>query len=60
MRIVVMGGGVIGAASAYWLMRDGHQVELVERREVRGGVGQGASPVRCMLAQVVRRGLPRR
>ncbi|HEX2528067.1 MAG TPA: D-amino acid dehydrogenase [Geminicoccus sp.] len=36
MRIVVLGGGVIGAASAYWLMRDGHQVDLVERREAAG------------------------
>ncbi|WP_027133746.1 D-amino acid dehydrogenase [Geminicoccus roseus] len=36
MRIVVLGGGVVGVASAYWLMRDGHQVELVERREAAG------------------------
>lgn len=36
MRIVVLGGGVVGVASAYWLMQDGHQVELVERREAAG------------------------
>ncbi|WP_159711244.1 D-amino acid dehydrogenase [Geminicoccus flavidas] len=36
MRVVVLGGGVVGVASAYWLMQDGHQVELVERREAAG------------------------
>src|SRR3954454_25414107 len=36
MRIVVLGGGVVGVASAYWVMQDGHQVELVERREAAG------------------------
>ena len=36
MRIVVLGGGVVGVASAYWLMRDGHQVELVERQSLAG------------------------
>lgn len=32
MRICVLGGGVIGVASAYYLARDGHQVTLIERR----------------------------
>ena len=36
MRIVVLGAGVIGVASAYWLLRDGHEVALVERREGAG------------------------
>jgi D-amino-acid dehydrogenase len=36
MRIVVLGGGVVGVASAYWLIQDGHQVDLVERREAAG------------------------
>ena len=36
MRIVVLGGGVVGVTSAFWLMRDGHQVELVERRSLAG------------------------
>jgi D-amino-acid dehydrogenase len=31
MRIVVIGGGVIGTTTAYWLARDGHQVTLIER-----------------------------
>ena len=36
MRIVVLGAGVIGVASAYWLAREGHQVTVVERREAAG------------------------
>lgn len=31
MRIVVIGGGVIGTTTAYWLARDGHAVTLIER-----------------------------
>ncbi len=31
MRICVLGGGVIGITTAYFLARDGHQVTLVER-----------------------------
>jgi D-amino-acid dehydrogenase len=36
MRIVVLGAGVIGVASAYWLREAGHEVEVVERREAAG------------------------
>lgn len=36
MRIIVLGAGVIGVSSAYWLMRAGHQVSVVERREAAG------------------------
>jgi D-amino-acid dehydrogenase len=31
MRVLVLGGGVIGVATAYELLKDGHQVTLVER-----------------------------
>jgi D-amino-acid dehydrogenase len=31
MRIVVLGGGVIGVTTAYELLKDGHEVTLVER-----------------------------
>jgi D-amino-acid dehydrogenase len=35
MRIVVLGGGVVGVTTAYQLQKDGHEVALVERnREV--------------------------
>lgn len=32
MRILVLGGGVIGVTTAYYLARDGHEVELIDRR----------------------------
>jgi D-amino-acid dehydrogenase len=32
MRVIVLGGGVIGTATAYYLARAGHEVELVERQ----------------------------
>jgi D-amino-acid dehydrogenase len=36
MRILVMGGGIVGVTTAYQLIRDGHEVVLVERREGAG------------------------
>lgn len=41
MRIIVIGGGVIGATSATWLAKAGHSVELVEQ-EPEGGQGVSA------------------
>ena len=32
MRVLVLGGGVIGVTVAYYLTEAGHEVELVERR----------------------------
>ncbi|MFY9514042.1 MAG: D-amino acid dehydrogenase [Rubrivivax sp.] len=32
MKVLVLGGGVIGVASAYFLARAGHEVELVDRQ----------------------------
>lgn len=40
MRIVVIGAGVVGLASAWWLARDGHAVTVIDREPA---VGQGAS-----------------
>lgn len=31
MKILVLGAGVVGTATAYYLFRDGHEVEVVER-----------------------------
>ena len=31
MRILVLGGGVVGVTSAWYLARDGHEVTLVDR-----------------------------
>ena len=41
MRIIVIGGGVIGVTSAYWLRLAGHEVVLVEQ-EVEAGRGVSA------------------
>lgn len=32
MRIVVVGAGIVGVMAAWWLAREGHTVEVVERR----------------------------
>ncbi|MDX6752343.1 D-amino acid dehydrogenase [Geminicoccaceae bacterium 1502E] len=32
MKVVVLGAGVIGVATAYWLQRQGHEVEVIERQ----------------------------
>jgi D-amino-acid dehydrogenase len=39
VRIVVVGGGIVGLGSAYELVRDGHEVTVVDAE----GVGAGAS-----------------
>lgn len=41
MRIIVIGGGVIGVTSAYWLRLAGHEVTLIEQ-EVEAGHGVSA------------------
>jgi D-amino-acid dehydrogenase len=33
MRVLVMGGGIVGVTTAYQLLQDGHEVVLLERRE---------------------------
>ncbi|HEY2908652.1 MAG TPA: FAD-dependent oxidoreductase, partial [Gemmataceae bacterium] len=38
-RVVVIGGGVIGACSAYYLARAGRRVTIIDR----GDFGQGCS-----------------
>jgi D-amino-acid dehydrogenase len=42
MRIVVLGGGVVGVTTAYQLQRDGHEVVVLERNpEVASGASWG-------------------
>jgi D-amino-acid dehydrogenase len=36
MKILVLGAGVVGVASAYYLARAGHDVTVIERREAAG------------------------
>jgi D-amino-acid dehydrogenase len=33
MKVAVLGGGVVGVATAYFLAEDGHEVTLIERRD---------------------------
>lgn len=33
MKVVVLGAGVIGTTTAYWLHRHGHEVEVIERQK---------------------------
>ena len=33
MRVLVMGGGVVGVTTAYQLLQDGHEVVLLERHD---------------------------
>lgn len=36
MKIIVIGAGVVGTAAAWYLSAEGHEVEVVERREAAG------------------------
>ncbi len=40
MKVIVIGAGVVGLATAWWLARDGHAVTVVDRET---SVGRGAS-----------------
>ena len=40
-RVAVVGAGFVGLSSAYWLLRDGHQVSLYEPRGAAGGASFG-------------------
>jgi D-amino-acid dehydrogenase len=40
VKVLVLGGGIVGVTTAYFLARDGHEVTLLEERE---GVGLEAS-----------------
>ncbi len=36
MKVIVLGAGVVGTASAWYLAKAGHEVELVDRRDGPG------------------------
>ncbi|MDE2506590.1 MAG: FAD-dependent oxidoreductase [Planctomycetota bacterium] len=46
-RVVVIGGGVIGAASAYYLMRSGRRATVLERGVFGGGSSSGNCGLVC-------------
>lgn len=41
MKIVILGGGITGLTAAYCLSRKGHQVTLIEKEKVLGGLAVG-------------------
>ncbi len=47
MRVVVIGGGVIGMASAYELVKQGHEVTVLEAGTVGGGASRGTAGWIC-------------
>ncbi len=60
MRIIVLGAGIVGIASAWWLARDGHAVTVVDRA-AEGGRGtsfaNGARLSYCYVAPMASRAL---
>lgn len=40
-RVAVIGAGFVGLSSAYWLMRDGHQVSVLDPAGAAGGASFG-------------------
>lgn len=41
MRVTIVGGGVIGLCSAYYLQKDGHEVTVIDRGEITDGCSFG-------------------
>jgi D-amino-acid dehydrogenase len=41
MKVTIIGGGVIGLCSAYYLQKQGHQVTIVERNDITDGCSFG-------------------
>jgi len=41
MKIAILGGGITGLTSAYYLAKDGHQVTILEKEKVLGGLASG-------------------
>jgi len=41
MRVGVIGGGIIGLSSAYYLSKDGHQVTIIEQSDLKDGCSFG-------------------
>lgn len=36
MRVIVLGAGIVGSSTAYWLAKDGHEVTVVDRQSAPG------------------------
>ena len=62
MKVVVIGAGIVGVASALWARRAGHDVTLVDRAGPAAGAsfGNGAVLARCSVVPVTGPGLAAR
>ena len=58
-EVVVIGAGIVGAASAIWLRRAGHNVTLIDKGEPGMGTsfGNGAILASCSVVPVTVPGL---
>ena len=41
MKIAILGGGITGLTSAYYLAKKGHQVTVIEKEKILGGLASG-------------------
>ena len=60
MRICVLGAGVVGVATAYYLAGDGHEVTVVDGASAAGletSFANGAQISACRMASAVRSGV---
>lgn len=62
LKVVVIGAGIVGASTALWLARDGHDVTLVDRAPPGEGTshGNGGVLASCAVVPVTVPGLPRK
>ena len=41
MKLTIIGGGVIGLCSAYYLQKDGHEITVIDRGDITDGCSFG-------------------
>lgn len=47
MKVVIIGGGIIGLSSAYYLQQSGHQVTIIDRTDMTGNCSYGNAGYVC-------------
>jgi D-amino-acid dehydrogenase len=47
MKVVVLGGGVIGLSSAYYLQEAGHQVTVIDQSDILNNCSYGNAGYVC-------------
>ena len=41
MKVIIIGGGIIGLCSAYYLQKEGYEVTVIERGDITDGCSFG-------------------